>query len=64
MKNYLMRLWKNDFNNVFDNMLHKYKNILIFINYKKRTYNLITKSKYYNKSKTFHCKRMYKHLYC
>ena len=35
MKNYLMRLWKNDFNNVFDNMLHKYKNILILINYQK-----------------------------
>ena len=30
-----MRLWKNDFNNVFDNMLHKYKNILILINYQK-----------------------------
>ena len=44
-------------------MLHKYKNILILINYQKG-HNLITKSKYCNKAKTFHCKRMYKHLYC
>ena len=54
MKNTSMRIWKSNSNNVLDNMSHEYKNAFNINKLLKRTYNLSTKKKYYNKLGTFH----------
>lgn len=63
MKNTYIRIKKRDSNSVFHNVSYEYKNIFNINKLPKKIYALITKKKYYNKTRTFHYKRIYKHLY-
>ena len=49
MKNVFTRMWKSNYNNIFDNILYKYKNILNNSKLLKKIF--IKKRKYYNKLK-------------
>ena len=65
MKNTFIKIRKSNFKSVFFFTIYriiKYKNVFNINKLPKRTYNLITKRKYCNKPKTFHYKRIYKHL--
>ena len=50
MKNVFMKIWKNNCNSIFDNILYKYKNAFNNNKFLKKTF--IKKIKYYNKPKT------------